>query len=59
MLVSGSFPAFLSEITIIQTLPETMLNALLLFLSGSFLFIFVFALVGYFVFWKSKNMLQV
>jgi hypothetical protein len=30
-----------------------------LFLSGSFLFIFVFALVGYFVFWKSKNMLQV
>ena len=59
MLVSGSFPAFLSEITIIQTLPETMLNALLLFLSGSFLFIFVFALVGYFVFWKSKNMLRV
>jgi hypothetical protein len=59
MLVSGSFPAFLSEITIIQNLPETMLNALLLFLSGSFLFIFVFALVGYFVFWKSKNMLQV
>ncbi len=59
MLVSGSFPAFLSEITIIQTVPETMLNALLLFLSGSFLSIFVFALVGYFVFWKSKNMLQV
>jgi membrane-associated HD superfamily phosphohydrolase len=59
MLVSGSFPAFLSEITIIQNLPETMLNALLLFLSGSFLFIFVFALVGYFVFWKSKNMLRV
>mgnify|MGYP001459431485 FL=1 len=59
MLVSGSLAPLLSELNFIQALPETMLSALALFITGSFLLIFIFALVGYFLFWRSRNLLQV
>jgi len=59
MLVSGSLAPLLSEVNFIQALPETMLSALALFLIGSFLLIFIFAVVGYFLFWRSRNLLQV
>ena len=59
MLVSGSLAPLLSELNFIQALPENMLSALALFITGSFLLIFIFALVGYFMFWRSRNLLQV
>ena len=59
MLVSGSLAPLLSELNFIQALPESMLSALALFITGSFLLIFIFALVGYFMFWRSRNLLQV
>ena len=59
MLVSGSLAPLLSELNFIQALPENMLSALALFLTGSLLLIFIFALVGYFMFWRSRNLLQV
>jgi len=59
MLVSESLAPLLSELNFIQALPETMLSALALFITGSFLLIFIFALVGYFMFWRSRNLLQV
>jgi len=59
MLVSGSLAPLLSELNFIQALPENMLSALALFLTGSLLLIFIFALVGYFIFWRSRNLLQV
>ena len=59
MLVSGSLAPLLSELNFIQALPENMLSALALFVTGSFLLIFIFALVGYFMFWRSRNLLQV
>ncbi len=59
MLVSGSLAPLLSGFNFIQALPETMLSALALFITGSFLLIFIFALVGYFLFWRSRNLLQV
>ncbi|MDC3129339.1 efflux RND transporter permease subunit [Paracoccaceae bacterium] len=59
MLVSGSLAPLLSGLNFIQALPETMLSALALFITGSFLLIFIFALVGYFLFWRSRNLLQV
>ena len=59
MLVSGSIVPLLSELNFIQALPETMLSALALFIIGSFLLIFIFAVVGYFLFWRSRNLLQV
>ena len=59
MLVSGSLAPLLSELNFIQALPETMLSALALFIIGSFLLIFIFAMVGYFLFWRSRNLLQV
>ena len=59
MLVSGSLAPLLSELNFIQALPENMLSALALFITGSFLLIIIFALVGYFMFWRSRNLLQV
>ena len=59
MLVSGSLAPLLSELNFIQALPETMLSALAVFIIGSFLLIFIFAVVGYFLFWRSRNLLQV
>ena len=59
MLVSGSLAPLLSELNFIQALPENMLSALALFITGSFLLIFIFALVGYFMFWRSRNFLQI
>ncbi len=59
MLVSGSLAPLLSELNFIQALPENMLSALALFVTGSFLLIFIFALIGYFMFWRSRNLLQV
>ena len=59
MLISGSLAPLITQLTLIQTLPETMLSALVLFISGSFLFISIFALAGYILFWKSRNLLEV
>ena len=59
MLITGSLAPFLSDLSLIQTLPETMLSALILFISGSFLLISVFALVGYFLFWRSRTLLEI
>ena len=59
MLVSGSLAPLLSELNFIQALPETMLSALTLFIIGSFLLIFIFAVVGYFLLCRSRNLLQV
>jgi hypothetical protein len=59
MLISGSLAPLLTQLNLIQTLPETMLSALILFISGSFLLISIFALVAYFLFWKSKTLLEV
>ena len=59
MLITGSLAPFFSELCLIQTLPETMLSALILFISGSFLLISVFALVGYFLFWRSRTLLEI
>ncbi|MDG1677540.1 MAG: efflux RND transporter permease subunit [Paracoccaceae bacterium] len=59
MLITGSLAPFLSNLNLIQTLPETMLSALILFMSGSFLLISVFALVGYFLFWRSRTLLEI
>ena len=59
MLVSGSLAPLLSELSFIQALPETMLSALALFIIGSFLLILTFAVVGYFLFWRSRKLLQV
>ncbi len=59
MLVSGSLAPLLSGLNFIQALPENMLSALALFITGSFLLIIIFALVGYFMFWRSRNLLQV
>ena len=59
MLVSGSLAPLLSELNFIQALPENMLSALALFITGSFLLIIIFAVVGYFMFWRSRNLLQV
>ena len=59
MLVSGSLAPLISELNFIQALPENMLSALGLFLTGSLLLILIFALVGYFMFWRSRNLLQV
>ena len=59
MLITGSLAPFLSDLSLIQTLPGTMLSALILFISGSFLLISVFALVGYFLFWRSRTLLEI
>jgi multidrug efflux pump subunit AcrB len=59
MLISGSLAPLLTQLDLIQALPETMLSALVLFISGSFLLISIFALVGYVLFWKSRNLLEV
>jgi len=59
MLITGSLAPFLSDLSLIQTLPVTMLSALILFISGSFLLISVFALVGYFLFWRSRTLLEI
>ena len=59
MLITGSLAPFLSDLSLIQTLPETMLSALILFISGSVLLISVFALVGYFLFWRSRTLLEI
>ena len=59
MLITGSLAPFISDLSLIQTLPETMLSALILFISGSFLLISVFALVGYFLFWRSRTLLEI
>ncbi len=59
MLVSGSLAPLLSGLNFIQALPETMLSALALFITGSFLLIFIFALIGYVSFWRSRNLQQV
>ncbi len=59
ILVSGSLAPLLSEVNFIQALPENMLSALALFIIGSFLLIFIFAVVGYLLFWRSRNLLQV
>ena len=59
MLVSGSLAPLLSELNFIQALPENMLSALALFFTGSLLLIFTFALVGYFMLWRSRNLLQI
>ena len=59
MLVSGSLAPLVSELSFIQTLPETMLSAFILFISGSFSLTLLFALAGYFLFWRSRNLLQI
>ena len=59
MLIFGSLAPLITQLNLIQTLPETMLSALVLFISGSFLLIFIFALVGYFLFWRSRTLLEV
>jgi multidrug efflux pump subunit AcrB len=59
MLITGSLAPFLGDLSLIQTLPETMLSALILFVTGSLSFISLFALAGYFLFWKSRNLLEV
>ena len=59
MTISGSLAPILSQLSLIQSLPETMIAALALFFIGSFFLIFLFASVGYFLFWRSRNFLQV
>ena len=59
MLIFGSLAPLITQLNLIQTLPETMLSALVLFISGSFLLISIFALVGYFLFWRSRTLLEV
>jgi hypothetical protein len=59
MLISGSLAPLVGELSFIQTLPETMLSAFILFISGSFSLILLFALGGYFLFWRSRNLLQI
>ena len=59
MIISGSLAPILSQLSLIQSLPETMLSAMALFFIGSFFLIFLFASVGYFLFWRSRNFLQV
>ena len=59
MLITGSLAPFLSDLSLTQTLPGTMLSALILFMSGSFFLISVFALVGYFLFWRSRTLLEI
>ena len=59
MLITGSLAPFLGDLSLIQTLPKTMLSALILFVTGSLLFISLFALAGYLLFWKSRNLLEV
>ena len=59
MLVFGSLAPLITQLNLIQPLPETMLSALVLFISGSFLLIFIFALIGYFLFWRSRTLLEV
>ena len=59
MTISGSLAPILSQLSLIQSLPETMISALALFFIGSFFLIFLFASVGYFLFWRSRNFLQV
>ena len=59
MTISGSLAPILSQLSLIQSLPETMIAALALFFIGSFFLIFLFASVGYFLFWRSRIFLQV
>ena len=59
MLISGSLAPLVGELSFIKTLPETMLSAFILFISGSFSLILLFALAGYFLFWRSRNLLQI
>ena len=59
MLISGSLAPLVGELSFIQNLPETMLSAFILFISGSFALILLFALAGYFLFWRSRNLLQI
>ena len=59
MTISGSLAPILSQLSLIQSLPETMIAALALFFIGSFFLIFLFASVGYFLFWRSRTSLQV
>ena len=59
MLIFGSLAPLITQLNLMQTLPETMLSALVLFISGSFLLISIFALVGYFLFWRSRTLLEV
>ena len=59
MTISGSLAPILSQLSLIQSLPETMIAALALFFIGSFFLIFLFASVGYFLFWRSRTSLHV